>query len=100
MIVAFAREAASGAQKSSRIQLRTTKVQENLIKQGAAASQKSMTDFILDAATEAAVTALTEQRFFVLDDDAWARFTRALERPAEVKPRLKALFEEPSVLEK
>jgi uncharacterized protein (DUF1778 family) len=98
--VAFARGATNSAQKSSRIQLRTTEAQENIIKQAAAAAQKSVTTFILDAATEAAVTTLTEQRFFVLDDDTWARFTEALERPAEEKPRLKALFEEPSILEK
>jgi len=43
---------------------------------------------------------LADQRRFLLDTDQWNAFVDALDRPAQVKPRLRRLLEEPSVLEK
>jgi uncharacterized protein (DUF1778 family) len=36
---------------------------------------------------------------FTLSDQQWKAFTGALERPARVKPRLRKLLAEPSILE-
>jgi uncharacterized protein (DUF1778 family) len=36
---------------------------------------------------------------FTLSDKQWKAFTEALDRPAQVKPRLRKLLAEPSILE-
>jgi uncharacterized protein (DUF1778 family) len=78
--------------KASRINLRTTAAQETLIKRAAVLCHKSVTEFILDSACDAAVNSIADQRVFVLADDAWERFQNAIDRPAQDKPRLKALL--------
>jgi uncharacterized protein (DUF1778 family) len=45
------------------------------------------------------VVAHVDQVHFVLSPKQWKPFTDALERPARVKPRLRKLLREPSVLE-
>jgi uncharacterized protein (DUF1778 family) len=42
---------------------------------------------------------LADRRLFVLDDSAWNQFMAVLERPVSHKPRLAALFAEPSVFD-
>ena len=58
------------------------------------ALNKSVTEFILNSACNAAENALLNQRFFVLDDQGWASFQKALQAPAKAKPGLKKLMQE------
>jgi len=44
--------------------------------------------------------ALADQRRFALDPEQWNAFVAALDRPIQLKPRLRRLFSELSVLEK
>src|SRR5215831_19053177 len=85
--------------KDRRINLRATSVQESLIR--AAADQRgiSMTDFILESACRRAEEAIADQVHFMLSAKQWKDFNEALERPARVKPRLRRLLGEPSILE-
>lgn len=43
---------------------------------------------------------IADARSFKLSSKDWQRFSEALDRPAQVKPRLKRLFSEPTVLER
>jgi uncharacterized protein (DUF1778 family) len=92
-----ARAAKNG--KERRINLRATPVQESLIRAAADRRGISMTAFIVESACTRAEEAIADQVHFVLSDKQWKAFNRALERPARVKPRLRKLLKEPSILE-
>ena len=70
-----------------------------LLQSAAASSHKNVTDFLLEAGLAAAEMALADRRVFQLDDERWAAFQKALDRPVKAKPRLKKLFDEKSVIE-
>jgi len=67
--------------KTSRLQLRATESQETLIKRGAAAARKSVSEFILESACKAAEEELLDQRWFSVDEETWEKLQDALNRP-------------------
>lgn len=85
--------------KDRRINLRATSAQESLIRAAADRRGISMTDFVLESACTRAEEAIADQVHFVLSSKQWKAFNDALERPAQVKPRLRKLLTEPSILE-
>ena len=85
--------------KDRRISLRATSSQEELIRAAAHNKGVSVTDFILKCACAHAEEAIADQAHFTLSDRQWKAFTEALDRPAQLKPRLRKLLAEPSVLE-
>lgn len=86
--------------KDRRINLRATATQQTLIRSAAARRGISMTDFILESACTRAEEAIADQVHFLLSEKQWKAFNEALDRPARVKPRLRKLLTEPSILEK
>jgi uncharacterized protein (DUF1778 family) len=86
--------------KDRRINLRTTSVQESLIRAAADRRGISMTDFVLESACTRAEETIADQVHFVLSAKQWKAFRDALERPARVRPRLRKLLTEPSILER
>jgi uncharacterized protein (DUF1778 family) len=89
----------SRAPRETRLNLRASAQQDTLIRQAAMASDKSVTEFVLESASIAAEHVLADRRWFELDDSAWEAFQVALERPAVLKPRLRTLLAEPSLFE-
>ena len=85
--------------KTTRLNVRTSPEQDVLIRQAAAASHTSMSEFMLESATRRAVHVLADRRWFQLDSDAFEEFRALLDRPAIFKPRLSAsmLAEDPFV---
>lgn len=67
--------------KDARINLRVTSRQEHLIRRAAAATDRSMTDFVLESAARHAEEVLADRRWFVLDEGDWSAFEHALEAP-------------------
>jgi uncharacterized protein (DUF1778 family) len=86
--------------KDRRFQLRASAREETLIKVAAGRQGVNVTDFILSAAREKAEDALAGQTRFVLDEEQWKEFMKALDRPARKKPRLRKLFTESHVAER
>jgi uncharacterized protein (DUF1778 family) len=86
--------------KDRRINLRATSVQESLIRAAADKRGLSMTDFVLESACTRAEETIADQVHFVLSDKQWKAFNDALERPARMRPRLRKLLTEPSILER
>lgn len=78
--------------KADRILIRTTARQHQLIRDAAEASGKSVSAFLLDAATLEAQRSLADRRAFRLGATDWRRFVEALDRPAQLKPRLRTLL--------
>lgn len=85
--------------KSERIELRTTARTKALLSEAAAASEKNVTEFLLDAGVAAAQEALLDRRVFKLSEADWRAFQAALDRPATRRPRLARLLAGKSALE-
>lgn len=86
--------------KSSRLELRITPEQKNLLEEAAAAGARSVTDFVLESASAAAHDVLADRSRFVLSPEKWSELSAAMDRPARIMPDLATFLAEPSVLEK
>ncbi len=80
--------------RTTRLGLRATQRQQQLIHRAAEALNKSVTEFVLESACEAAENTLLDQRLFMLEDDDWQKFKAALDQPVKVKPGLQNLMKE------
>ena len=69
--------------KDSRINLRVSTRQEQLIRRAALATDRSLTDFVLDSAAQRAEEILADRRWFILSEEDFATFQDLLEQPLE-----------------
>ena len=76
--------------KTQRLELRLTEEQNTLIRSAATYTSRSISDFVLSAAT------LEAQRFFILNEEDHARFEEILEASPTDDPKLRKLFDRPS----
>lgn len=84
------------APRSARLGLRATPHQEAVLRRAAELTHKSMTDFILDSACQAAEQALLDQRLFLLSTSQSQALLDLLDRPAQVNDGLRDLFSRPA----
>lgn len=89
-----------GRNRTRNINVRVEPQQHELIRRAAEAKRTTQTEFILDAACREAETVLLDRRYFSLDDEAFRRFTEALDAPPADNPRLRALMRTPAPWEK
>ena len=82
----------TAATRTARLGLRTTPQQEAVLRRAAEVSHKSMTDFILDSACQAAERTLLDQRLFLVSGIQSKAVLKLLDRPAQDNPGLKDLF--------
>ncbi len=80
--------------KQARLAMRLTPDQDALIRDAAAVTGQSLTDFVTMAAVTRAEDTLADRRVFRLDEAAWAEFTAILDRPARRIPELAELLNE------
>lgn len=85
--------------RTARFNVRLSDREARLIRLGAEQRGVNITSFILESACVRAEQEIAEARHFELSSKDWQKFSKALERPARVKPRLKKLFSESTVLE-
>lgn len=85
--------------KSERLDIRVTSSQKALLEDAAAATSRSVSDFVTEAATVAALDALTDRTQFALMAKEWAAFSTALDREPRHLPRLGAFLGSRSVLD-
>jgi uncharacterized protein (DUF1778 family) len=86
--------------RTERLNVRVTQDQARLIRMAAKETRANLTSFVVESACLRAEEALASQRHIVLDARQWEAFIAALDRPAQDKPRLRALLTEPSILER
>jgi uncharacterized protein (DUF1778 family) len=67
-------------------------MQRTLIDRAADTLGKNRSDFMLDAACRRADSVLLDQRLFLLDDEAYKRFTAALNASPVGNPQLRRLL--------
>jgi len=74
--------------RTSRIELRLSRVAKSLIAQAAAVRHKSVTEFMLENSLNAAYDTLADQRLFALTEEQWDAFNARLDAPPAVNPGL------------
>lgn len=82
----------SSATRSARLGLRATPEQEAVLRRAADVAHKSLTDFILDSACQAAEQTLLDQRLFVVSGSQYQALMDLLDRPAQDNDGLRDLF--------
>lgn len=82
----------TAATRSSRLGLRATPQQETVLRRAADVTNKSMTEFILDSAYQAAEQTLLDQRLFMATRSQSQALLSLLDRPEQDNPGLKDLF--------
>ena len=87
--------------RSEKLDLRLTPGAKQTLQRAAAASQRSVSDFVLDSALASAAETLADRRQFQLDPQQWDAFVAALDAPpqAHAHARLSQLLQDPSVFE-
>ncbi|WP_442578521.1 DUF1778 domain-containing protein [Mesorhizobium sp. ASY16-5R] len=78
--------------KKENMNVRITADALDLIKRGALASGKTISAFVLEAASVQAEKALLDQRFFYLDAQVFDDIEERLSKPGEPRPELVELF--------
>ena len=68
-----------------------------LVRQAAETVDRTLTDFVVDAAVVEAERVLADRTEFVLESAQWTRFVQLLERSPQDKPGLEKLFSKSSV---
>lgn len=82
--------------KSARLGLRATLEQEAVLRKAAAVANKSLTQFILDSAYQAAEQTLLDQKLFLVDENQYQDFLTMLDEPPKENEGIKALFGKPA----
>ena len=83
------------ARKRDTLNIRIRPEERDLIDRAAQARGKNRTDFILDAARQAAVDALLDRTLFSVGLDAYAAFLARLDAPADPSERLARTMRSP-----
>ena len=84
------------SRKQARLAMRLTPDQDALIRDAAAVTGQSLTEFVTTAAVTRAEDTLADRRVFRLNDAAWAEFVAILDRPAKHTPELAKLLNDPA----
>lgn len=78
--------------RSARLGLRATPEQEAVLRRAADVAHKSLTDFVLDSACQAAEQTLLDQRLFMVSGSQYQALMELLDRPAEDNVGVRDLF--------
>jgi uncharacterized protein (DUF1778 family) len=78
--------------RSERVDLRMTPAAQRTLQRAAAVTNKTLTEFLLDAGLSAALDTLADRRVFQLDEKRWDAFMAALAAPPKNNPKLRTLL--------
>lgn len=81
--------------KHSRLNLRLTNSDGELIRHAANRLGQSVTDFLTSSAVAHAHQVLADERDFELDEQTWDEFVARLDRPVQSSAQLAELFARP-----
>ena len=82
------------AQRPDRISLRVSAQAKRKLERAAGYADKTLTDFIADAALQKADAIVREQEVITLTPGEWSEFQEMLLNPSEPNEKLKAAFAE------
>lgn len=82
----------SSVTRSARLGLRATPEQEAVLRRAAEVAHKSLTDFILDSACQAAEQTLLDQRLFMVSGSQYQALMNLLDQPEQTNEGVRDLF--------
>lgn len=82
--------------RNERLSLRVSAREDQLLRRAAAATDQTMTSFVMASALMQAERVLADRRWFLLNEDRWERFEKLLDAPLRELPKLRALLSAPS----
>lgn len=85
--------------KSETINFRTTAMEREIIRRAAESTNVTESEYARNSALKQAEMDIADQTVFSVSEEVLAGFALALEKPALIKPNLKKLLKEKSVLE-
>jgi len=85
--------------RTEKLDIRLTSAAKQVLQTAAAASARSVSEFVLESALARAEETLPDRRRFGLDADQWAAFQAVLDQPPCPQPRLTQLLRTPSVFD-
>jgi uncharacterized protein (DUF1778 family) len=85
--------------RSEKLDLRLTAAAKRTLSEAAKATNRSVSEFVLESALARAEATLPDRRHFGLDAERWQTFLATLDAPPRAMPRLKRLLETPSLFE-
>lgn len=83
--------------KEARIYLRVDPLQKEILTKAAQLKQTTVSDFILENASQAAQEVLQNQTHFALSPEKWRAFCETLDRPPQKIEALQKLLREPTL---
>ena len=89
--------ASTRAPKTQQINFRATDRQADVLRRAAAATDTTLTDFVLDSAVDRAEKILADRRWFSVSDEKWTVFLELLNAPLPSTERFRALQRGPDV---
>ena len=89
--------AAARAGKSQQINFRATDRQADVLRRAAAATDRTLTDFVLDSAVDRAERVLADRHWFGVSQEQWEVFVELLDEPLPSTDRLRRLRERADV---
>ncbi len=81
--------------KSQQINFRATARQADVLRRAAAATDTTLTDFVLDSAVDRAEKILADRRWFSVTDSQWSDFILILDAPLPSTKKFLALQHRP-----
>jgi uncharacterized protein (DUF1778 family) len=81
--------------RSEKLDLRLTGHAKRTLQAAAAASHRSVSEFVLESALARADETLADRRTFTVNDKQWKAFLAVLDAPPRPLPRLERLLKEP-----
>jgi uncharacterized protein (DUF1778 family) len=87
------------ASPKQRWDFRVSAETDRLVRSAAEGSDRTLTDFVVDAALFEAERLLADRTRFVLNAEQWDAFSASLDRRPRDHPKLAKLFAKPSVFE-
>jgi uncharacterized protein (DUF1778 family) len=78
--------------KTSRLGFRASESQARIIRMASDISHKSLTDFIMNSAYEAAEKVILDQRLFMVSEEVYNTFLEMLARPEQENKKLQDLL--------
>lgn len=82
--------------KTAFLNIQISEQQKDLICRAAAMSKRSLNEFVVENAYDAATQRLAEKTHFILSPEKWEEFCVALDSPPMPIPALKDLLKQPS----
>ena len=90
---------ATQSARTTKLDLRLSPQAKQALSAAARASNRSVSQFVLDSALARAEETLPDRRHFELDAEQWGAFMAALDAPTQDSSRLRRLLQEPSVFD-